>query len=442
MPLVHRAKFEEAFSRPVLEALFEERIKKSKSVGRDGVRPSSFEAKLLQEVELIARKAIAGSYRFTRYKEKLISKGADKPPRILSIPTVRDRLTLRALTEFIADVYKDVALQKPHSFIKSIRQRLNDAPPDTVFLRLDIENYYGSIDKPKLVSALRKRIRLPQAIQLTSAAIQTPTISKSGNEPGIPQGLSISNILAAVYLADCDQQMKLAWNYYRYVDDILVICHSEQVGVVLDQLGRILKRKKLKYHPLDKVGSKSYIALLADGVEYLGFKIFQSGISIRDSSYRKMFKTIGSVLTEFRFKKSEERLVWRLNLKISGCTFEGKNFGWMFFFLQTDDMKQLARLDHFIYLQLRDRGLAHLRPRVKRFIRAYHEIRYNQDDTKYVPNFDDYTEADMKRAIHEVRGVAIQELNAMTVEELKKNFFAMVGKEVGDLEKDLIEAFS
>jgi hypothetical protein len=236
--------------------------------------------------------------------------------------------------------------------------------------------------------------------------------------------------------------MKSSWSYYRYVDDILVICRANQVDQIYDQLKRILGRNKLKCHPLNKEGSKSYTAPLTDGVEYLGFKIHQSGVSIRESSYRKMFRTIGSVLTEFRFKKSEERLVWRLNLKISGCTFEGKNFGWMFFFLQTDNMRQLARLDHFIYLQLRDRGLPRLRPQIKRFIRAYHEIRYNLFDTKYIPNFDNYSVEDMRRAINEVKGASLQELNSMGEEELKKTFFTMIGKEVGDLEKDLIEAFS
>ena len=40
--------------------------------------------------------------------------------------------------------------------------------------------------------------------------------------------------------------------------------------------------------------------------------------------------------------------------------------------------------------QLAKRGLEAIAPKVKKFLRAYHEMRGKRNDTKYVPKFDDY----------------------------------------------------
>jgi RNA-directed DNA polymerase len=442
MALKPRKLFEQAFRRPTLETLFTERIKKTRAIGRDGMRMVAFEKMLAQEIDLISTKVSSQTYKFTRYKDKLVSKGAGKHPRVLSIPTVRDRLTLRAVCEFLAAVYKDAALRKPHSYIKSIRERLPQVDQGSVFLRLDIENYYGSIDKSKLLKTIKQRIRIKEAIHLISEAISTPTLMKGEVEPGIPQGLSISNILAAVYLADCDKKMAEKWTYYRYVDDILIICKADEVEQAHKQLIAILRRKGLRSHKLGEKGGKSYISKLEAGVDYLGFNITPKKISVRQSSYRKMFTTIGSVLTEFRYRQREPRLIWRLNLKISGCRFEGKNYGWMFFFLQTDDVNQLARLDNFIRLQLKQRGLGHLRPRIKRFVKTYHEIRFNLDETRYVPDFDNMSIDNMREMLRDIRGTSAADLAHMSDQEVHTRFFAAIRHEIIELERDLMESLS
>ena len=49
---------------------------------------------------------IKGTYAFSKYKQKLISKGAGKAPREISIPTTRDRVALRALSDFLTPFLK------------------------------------------------------------------------------------------------------------------------------------------------------------------------------------------------------------------------------------------------------------------------------------------------------------------------------------------------
>lgn len=65
----------------------------SKVTGVDCIQPKHFAKVQSQELHTIVVKVYFGNYNFTRYKEKLISKGANKHPRQIAIPTLRDRIT-------------------------------------------------------------------------------------------------------------------------------------------------------------------------------------------------------------------------------------------------------------------------------------------------------------------------------------------------------------
>ena len=82
-----------------LRSIYQNKIKESGAIGIDRVRPSNLEKTIEEEIKLISDRVNCGTYKFTPYKEKLISKGATSNPRQISIPTARDRITLRALCE-------------------------------------------------------------------------------------------------------------------------------------------------------------------------------------------------------------------------------------------------------------------------------------------------------------------------------------------------------
>ncbi|EPM7908711.1 RNA-dependent DNA polymerase, partial [Vibrio alginolyticus] len=73
----------------------------SKVTGVDCIQPKHFAKVQNQELHTIVTKVYFGNYNFTRYKEKLISKGANKHPRQIAIPTLRDRITLKALNNYL-----------------------------------------------------------------------------------------------------------------------------------------------------------------------------------------------------------------------------------------------------------------------------------------------------------------------------------------------------
>jgi len=64
----------------------------------------------------------------------------------------------------------------------------------------------------ELKSRLKKKIRNPEIVAFIESAIKTPTVIKSDKNDleskiGIPQGLSISNILAEIYLINLDRTL-------------------------------------------------------------------------------------------------------------------------------------------------------------------------------------------------------------------------------------------
>ncbi|MCV5640234.1 RNA-dependent DNA polymerase, partial [Escherichia coli] len=71
------------------------------------------------------------------------------------------------------------------------------------YVKLDVSNFYPSVDHALLEKQLNKRLRMhPDIKSVLFSAIKAPTVtsSKKDDKPseiGVPQGLAISNILAA-----------------------------------------------------------------------------------------------------------------------------------------------------------------------------------------------------------------------------------------------------
>ena len=95
------------FTKKHLIEHYEEKVKNKPSVGLDKVSPRKFEQNLDENIEIIIRKSMKGSYHFTRYKLLLFTKGPAKLPRAICVPTLRDKLTASVLNELLVGVYGD-----------------------------------------------------------------------------------------------------------------------------------------------------------------------------------------------------------------------------------------------------------------------------------------------------------------------------------------------
>lgn len=420
--LTVKEEFKKHFSESNLERIFSDHVSLSGATGIDNLNQYAFKAVLKEQVSVISRKAIAGTYSFTKYKLKLISKGRGKVPREISIPTVRDRITLLALCDFLSKRYEGiVSFDLPQKIVREVKDDIGPGKYDELLKRLYI------------------KVRLPSIIELVSKAIKSPTvtISKSNDTPskkGIPQGLSISNILAAIYLSNLD---KILFNYpnascHRYVDDILIFCQSQDVERVIKDITEHFQKLELEIHDPEK-SEKSSKGKISENFDYLGYQ-FDNGVTrARTSSIEKLKSSLVSIFTSYKHSKNQNQnfLLWRLNLRIAGCIFQNKSKGWLFFFSEITDMTLLHLLDHYVS-KLIKRFNIDVKP--KKFVRAYHELSHRKYQTNYIPNFDKY-DLDMKKQT--LVKYFDKDLSGMTTLEIEYEFMRRINKQVKDLLEDV-----
>ena len=125
-------------------------------------------------------------------------------------------------------------------------------------------------------------------------------IIKENENKGIPQGSAISAFLSNIYMLDFDKNIKiylskLNASYYRYCDDILIICDSDLGMKIALETEKRIKLLKVQIHP-DKtrrvyfqdglhVYNKSHMS--REPLQYLGFTYDGNKILLRDSGLAK-----------------------------------------------------------------------------------------------------------------------------------------------------------
>lgn len=183
-----------------LKAIFQEKFRRDKNRGVDRVSGPQFEKQSLAQIRIIQRKSLKGTYNFSPYLELVRSKGRNKCPRVLSIPTIRDKITLFALKEILSLIFYDCVPRKlATTHVAQIKRSTSHSNlQDFSFLKTDIQNFYGSINRDILFKKLRSRIKSKRLIDLIYKAVTTPTVPnayhrKDLNRYKLEGSLEVSN---------------------------------------------------------------------------------------------------------------------------------------------------------------------------------------------------------------------------------------------------------
>ncbi|QKJ48693.1 RNA-dependent DNA polymerase [Proteus vulgaris] len=436
--------FDEFFTIEYLKKVYLEFVVLSSATGIDNMSHKVLWSMLDEQLNIIHRKVSNSSYVFSKYKLKLISKGRGKAPREISIPTIRDKIALRALCDFLQFKYKDILeFQLPQYVIREVKKDLFLGKYNA-FIKLDVSNFYPSIKHDKLISRLKNKLRDDRIISLITSIIKSPTVSKSSkhdtfSDRGVPQGLSVSNILAAIFLSNLDKKMKKieSIKYYRYVDDILIFCNKESLENISSSLIRDFSRLGLKVYDPQKNPEKSTFGILShDNFSYLGYHFYNKVVSARTSSIERLRESLLSIFSSYKHSKfkNEEFLEWCLNLRITGCVFQNKSKGWLYFFSEINDEKILHQLDAFLKRLCIRFGVS---INLKSYVKSYYQIKNKRKETKYIPNFDKYTLEQKKYVLIYYFKKNIENLTDI---EIDYQFKKRISKQVKNLESDVQDA--
>jgi len=447
-------KFNKSFSERNLLKIYEERIKESGAIGIDRVRPAKLEPRINSEVKFISEKVLSGDYKFTAYKEKLISKGANSNPRQISIPTARDRITLRALCECLTEIYPESRLKLPHTVINSLKASLHSGIY-TEYAKIDLRAFYPSIEHKLIADVTKQKVRKKEIKKLIMSSLVVPTVSEfkgskgaTSNLIGVPQGLAISNILAEISLSTFDKDMNVIpdiW-FMRYVDDILILTKNGQAESIASNVIDKLERLNLNPHPLHEENSKSKVGTLRGSFDFLGYHISHGELLIKhesilrfEASLAKIFTAYRHALVQAKSKADKDRAIaycqWKLNLRITGCVFEGKRLGWVSYFSQITTTSQLRSVNHTVSNLIRRFRLSS-DIKQKSLIKTFYELRRGTAGTfKYIPNFDNLDKSQRRELVS--MWIGKDKAKKMSDSEIERRFKYVISKSAKELEEDI-----
>ncbi|MGF1981110.1 MAG: reverse transcriptase domain-containing protein [Nostoc sp. CmiSLP01] len=416
--------FNSYFQIKSLNKIYNENLKLTLTTtkGIDRLSGIQFKKQAKVQMRVIRKKCLQGTYKFSPYLELLKSKGRKKYPRVLAIPTIRDRIVLYTLKEILSQIFPECVPRKlANTYIYEIKQNIiNESPSEFSIYRADIKDFYGTIDRIQLLNKLKKRIKSRKILTIIKRAIETPIVPKNynrkdirkyvektedSNNKGIPQGLSISNILASIYLHEFDLDVKLNTCvdvYYRYVDDILIFTRKDKIDEV-----ECLIKQKIEALNLELNSEKTYKNNGEQEFEYLGYRFELPKITIRSSTVERFLHLIAAKFSSYihnrekmlnhlkKFNYSIEKLkdifILDLNEKITGAINESNKYGWIFYFNAINDMNVLYKIDKIIanlFKRLEDFGRI-APPNLKKISRAFYEAKYNPTGG-YIHNYNKY----------------------------------------------------
>jgi retron-type reverse transcriptase len=372
---------------------FQNKIEHNSTQGVDGISSALFKRQIAYNLSMIKKKVGNCTYKFSPFKTTLLSRGFEKFPRKIAQPTIRDKIVLRAMYNILTAVYsEDLGKRKLHLQIQDMITTYK-ADCYNHILRFDIKDFFPSIDHKVLLKFLYKRIRKKELSHLLESVLSTPfDIDKiegiKCQSRGVAQGLSIATILANIYLFNIDKKYETMHNikYYRYVDDILIFCNNVDKDSIKNNFEVDIKNLHLELHDDEKYADID----IHKPFDYLGYSFSNGRISVREKSVKKLIESMIKIFTYNKYPKPIRLgiVLFRLNLRITGCIFDKKKYGWLFFFSQMEDEKLLHSLDHLLAVQLRRFGVDRLL--VKHFVRSWYEIKFNCLTGNYIPNFDNY----------------------------------------------------
>lgn len=429
------------------------------AAGYDRVTYRVFDRHLSANCDLIAAKVGSASYVYTPYREKLLPKGAEQPPRCISVPTLRDRLLLSALKEFLhLAAPSAIPRRLPSEHIRTLNAFLTaQRPAGLVVVRLDIKSYFSSIPHKRLLSILASLINCNVALRFVWGALRTPTLPlhtsrlhrrSQRNRKGVPQGLPVSNFLANSYLLGFDASVAPLCTYYaRYVDDLLLIVPNGEVEGIVAHVGDELRALDLVLND-----RKRTIVPADQQFEFLGYSISWPRLSVRRSNQLRFLNAVARLFTRYRHRSLEgdfpswlsavgrkEVFLHELNERITGAISGRRRYGWVFYFLEMNDVSLLKAFDSIVagfFRRLRDFGGA-APPELKSLARAYYEARYSPE-AGYILNYNQLVSTQDKLAHLLSRG-AVSDSRApqLTPTDVEGLFAKVRNRSLADLDQDV-----
>ncbi len=268
-----------------------------------------FSSNLEENLLDLQKKLLEHTYKTGQYRKFIIT---DPKKRLIMALPFEDRIVHWAVylilnpvfkKQYIVDSYGCIVGKGIHSAIKRLQywlRQINRREEKYYFLKLDISKFYYRVDHEILLNIIKNKVAdkdviglLDEIINCSDTAFGLPAgvnIEDTDErlfDKGMPIGNLSSQMFANIYLNEVDQYIKrkLRVHYYiRYMDDMIVLSDNKKQLHELKQSIEQFLNEKLK---LD-LNSKTCIRPVSLGIDFVGYKIWNTHIKLRKSSLLRM----------------------------------------------------------------------------------------------------------------------------------------------------------
>src|SRR5215469_5082352 len=255
--------------------------------GVDGVTFPAVEKNGVESfLKQIRDELVNNTYRPMPARKKEIPKDGGRKVRVLSIPSIRDRVVQGAIklilepifeADFQSGSYGYRPKRTAHEAVLQVDKAIMEGK--TRVIDLDLKAYFDNVQHYLLLEKVARRVQDAKVMRLLSL------ILKSTGKKGVPQGGVISPLLSNLYLSEVDRMLEKARTttrrgkytnvqYARFADDLVILIdfHSRNDWLMKAVEKRL--REELAKLRVEINEEKSRIVDLAKGgsFAFLGFE--------------------------------------------------------------------------------------------------------------------------------------------------------------------------
>jgi RNA-directed DNA polymerase len=248
----------------------------------DAIEESGVEGFLKQ----IQDELVQNTYQPMPVRKKEVPKDGGTKVRVLSIPTIRDRVVQGALklilepifeADFQSGSYGYRPKRSAHEAVDRVDQAIVQGL--TRVIDLDLRAYFDNVQHSRLLEKVARRVQDVLVMRLLKM------ILKSTGTKGVPQGGVISPMLSNLYLTEVDRMLEKAMattrrgkypnvQYARFADDLVVLIdshprHDWLIGAVEKRLREELAKLRVE---INEEKSRKVDLSKGESFGFLGFE--------------------------------------------------------------------------------------------------------------------------------------------------------------------------
>ena len=291
---------------------------------------------------------LAGDHRPAPPVESWLNKADGRKKRVFQYPPL-DELLFRTVNRLLQPVAAEEASPWCRSFLpgggarSAFRQVLADPAVEAkAALRLDVRDYFNSIDPGDLLAGLPSALAAGPVRPLLAAALLDRRVVRDGvvvdgGRKGIMAGTPLAPLLATLYLRDLDREVAARATYARYSDDMLVLAPPADLPGL-----ESLLRGRLAARGLEVNERKSALTAPGEPWDFLGFRHHEGAVGLAPHTARKLqARTTRLARSLLRWRertgagseRTARAFVRRVNLRLYGVRAERADFSWATWFL-------------------------------------------------------------------------------------------------------------